>query len=417
MVALQGSLRGVVQPWIDAVQVAADERVEAATLPEGITVEMCVQAASEELFKRSGARWGGLRTDTIRPHRQGDDNAGDLSGISWGFGGWGWTGVGGWWNRLFPEGWGVGALNTNEFPLPGRVVQILEVKVDGKILTPVTDYQMYDNRRLVRMRDTATGALLSWPNCQRLAFPDTEQGTWSVTFQWGDLPPVAGVLAAHEWSVQKVLYASTQKNKIPQRAQSIHRQNVDINIVPSGGKDGATGIPLVDDFLDAYNPHSLFRRARVYSPDSIQGAIVSTAQPGPEVPTGASLFTEGTATVAQLVISDPNGLPLTVGDTKATFRVNSLLAGRHLSAVAASVSTASTSGPVVVQVRNLSQGPAVMLSTPLTIDANETDSSNAAVSAVIDPLHALLAEADELSIDVQQAGTDTLGLIVELTLA
>jgi hypothetical protein len=279
MTALAGTIQGTVAPWIDVAQVEADDRVKDATLPQGVTVAMCVQSASENLFKRSGARWAGVRTDTLRPHRLNDDCACDMSGVSWGFGGWGWTGVGGWWNRLFPEGWGVACLNTNEFQLPGRVIQILEVKVDGAVLTPGTDYQIYDNRRIVRMKDATTGAIISWPNCQRLGFADTEVGTWSVQFQWGEVPPVDGQLACHEWSVQKVLYLSTLKNKLPQRAQSVHRQNVDITIQSAGGKDGSTGIPLVEDFLEAWNPHRLYRRARSYSPDTIQGAISATVQP------------------------------------------------------------------------------------------------------------------------------------------
>lgn len=115
-----------------------------------------------------------------------------------------------------------------------------------------------------------------------------------------------------------------------------------------------------------------------------------------------------------LQISDPNGDALATGDGKAYYRVPALLDGWELVAVAAAVSAASSSGAVSVQVHNVT-GAADMLSTPLTIDASETDSSTAATPAVIDGAEAIVATADMLRIDVDGAGTGTKGLQVELT--
>jgi hypothetical protein len=55
-----------------------------------------------------------------------------------------------------------------------------------------------------------------------------------------------------------------------------------------------------------------------------------------------------------------------------------------------------------------------MLSTKLTIDANETDSSTAAAAAVIDSTKDDVATGDMLRIDCDVAGTGAKGLIVEL---
>lgn len=114
-----------------------------------------------------------------------------------------------------------------------------------------------------------------------------------------------------------------------------------------------------------------------------------------------------------LLVSDPNGDALTTGDGKAYFRVPSTLDGFELIEVAAAVTTASSSGSVSVQIHNVTQ-TADMLSTPLTIDASETDSSTAAAPAVVDDAESLVSTADMLRIDVDGAGTGAKGLIVEM---
>lgn len=118
--------------------------------------------------------------------------------------------------------------------------------------------------------------------------------------------------------------------------------------------------------------------------------------------------------VVQIQVTDPAGSALTTGDAKAYFRVNAELNGYNLSAVAAAVTTVSSSGLPTVQIANVTDA-VDMLSTKLTIDANETDSSTAATAAVIDTSKDDVATGDMLRIDVDVAGTGAKGLIVELT--
>lgn len=117
--------------------------------------------------------------------------------------------------------------------------------------------------------------------------------------------------------------------------------------------------------------------------------------------------------IVQVQVSDPNGFPLTVGNGKAYFRVDSLMNGWKLAAVNAACVTASSSGLPTVQFTNLT-GSLPMLSTPLTLDVGETDSSTAATPAVINPANATVATADHLRVDVSVAGTGTIGLLVEM---
>lgn len=117
--------------------------------------------------------------------------------------------------------------------------------------------------------------------------------------------------------------------------------------------------------------------------------------------------------IVELILYDP-ATAVATGEEIEYFRVNSLINGWYLSAVAAHVSTVSTSGLPTMQVRNVTTTND-MLSTALTIDANEVDSSTAATPAVINASFKTVSTADEIAIDVDTAGTGTMGLNVQLT--
>lgn len=120
--------------------------------------------------------------------------------------------------------------------------------------------------------------------------------------------------------------------------------------------------------------------------------------------------------IAQIQVSDPNGSAITVTEGAAFLRVNSEFDGMRLVAVAAAVSTVSSSGLPSVGIRNVTRGYE-MLTTNLTINASATDSSTATTPAVIDRslAHDVVHAADQLAIDIDAAGTGAKGLIVELT--
>ncbi len=118
---------------------------------------------------------------------------------------------------------------------------------------------------------------------------------------------------------------------------------------------------------------------------------------------------------AGLLVSDPNGDAITTGNGKAYLRIHPAVNGMILTSVGASVSTVSSSGPITLQIRRVRGGsPADMLSTPITIDVSETDSSTAA-AAVIDAANDDVATADQVFVDIDAAGTGAKGLFVTLT--
>lgn len=118
--------------------------------------------------------------------------------------------------------------------------------------------------------------------------------------------------------------------------------------------------------------------------------------------------------IFSISVTDPQGAALTVGNGQAYIRIPVTLNGYNLTGVAAHVTTASTSGLPTIQIRNVTDA-VDMLSTRITIDANEKDSSTAATAAVINTANDDVATGDELRIDVDVAGTGTKGLIVDLT--
>jgi hypothetical protein len=149
----------------------------------------------------------------------------------------------------------------------------------------------------------------------------------------------------------------------------------------------------------------------------LTAADVTTTNTGTSTTTGVtpdalagSRF--GTAVIS-ILVSDPGGDAITTGDGKAYWRVPSTLNGMDLVAVAAAVTTVSSSGAPTVQVHNVTQA-ADMLSTAITIDASETDSATAATPAVIDTANDDVATGDMLRIDIDAAGTGAKGLMVEL---
>ena len=139
-------------------------------------------------------------------------------------------------------------------------------------------------------------------------------------------------------------------------------------------------------------------------------------------PTSQNLFCKNdagstfslTRRIMQIAVTDPNGSAITTGDGKAYFRINSELNGYNITAVAAHVTTVSSSGTVDVQIANVTD-TVDLLSTKITIDANEKDSSTAATAAVINTANDDVATGDEWRIDIDAAGTGAKGLIVEIT--
>lgn len=114
------------------------------------------------------------------------------------------------------------------------------------------------------------GAACSWPTCQDLNKPDTEEGTWSVRYRRGQAVPQAGLWASGLLACQLLKACDEDKEcALPANAQRIARQGVTVELTPVLIKAGkfATGIPEVDLWLQSVNPYQSGSPSRVFSVD------------------------------------------------------------------------------------------------------------------------------------------------------
>ena len=106
----------------------------------------------------------------------------------------------------------------------------------------------------------------------------------------------------------------------------------------------------------------------------------------------------------------------TTGDGITHFVIPSTMNGKNLASAQAHVYTAGTASSITnVQLHNLTDG-VDMLSTPITIDLNEKDSSTAATPSVVGGNNGV-STADVIRVDVDAVATNTKGLEIRMVFA
>ncbi|ASY62536.1 Phage protein [Sinorhizobium sojae CCBAU 05684] len=143
----------------------------------------------------------------------------------------------------------------------------------------------------------------------------------------------------------------------------------------------------------------------VTAPTVASGSTQTFISDGVNVRAAVSAPSTGTAFELVVAASDET-TTLTTGTAKVTFRMPRAVT---LTAVRASLTTASSSGVVTV---DINEGGVSILSTAITIDANEKTSTTAATPPVISD--SSLADDAEMTIDIDTAGTGAKGLKVAL---
>lgn len=219
--------------WIDADDLdgaigTPEQRAEAATV------------ASELLYRRSGHRWPGVCVATFRPtHRC----PGECPG------------------------------HTIDLALP--IVSVVEVLIDGVALTS-GEYEVREGRYLVRMPDADTPDVpRRWPCRQIENLPTTEDGTWSITVEYGGAPPASGVRAARTLATELAKAAAGDDCRLPDSVTNVVREGLTYSIEPidSAVESGRFGLADVDLFLSTVNPAGLAKRSRTINPDRIRERI------------------------------------------------------------------------------------------------------------------------------------------------
>lgn len=121
---------------------------------------------------------------------------------------------------------------------------------------------------------------------------------------------------------------------------------------------------------------------------------------------------QGRVSISVKVFNDTTAA--TTGDGKFIFAVPFDLDGRTLERALGYVTGASTSGALVVQVRNVTTG-LDLLSTPITIDQSENTSATSSAPMVVAKVNGKVRQDQLIAIDVDSAGTSAEGLGVVLT--
>ncbi|WP_139812893.1 hypothetical protein [Prescottella equi] len=178
-----------------------------------------------------------------------------------------------WWPGLINQTWSVGGcgcspgcncVGPSEVALPGPVHSIVRVIVDGETL-PTATYRIKNSRWLIRVDGKP------WPQQQNLSVADDAAGAFTVTYMQGIEAPLGGQLAAGDLALEFLkARKSDGRCKLPDRAISVSRQGIDIQMVDAQVlfEQGLTGIASVDQWIASVNPHKIRSRPRVFSPDS-----------------------------------------------------------------------------------------------------------------------------------------------------
>jgi hypothetical protein len=271
---------GPCSAWINGDDVAAQGIQLDGIGSDSWMLDDVAYDASYLLYEASGRQFPGVCTRTVRPCADSCSCFGFSPSL--GLGPWYWTaawfgGVGSWaWRNECGDTCGCG--NYSYLRLAGYPVrEVLQVKIDGTVLpefdlsTGAQNWRLDGRKNLVRMSDPGPPVIeRSWPICQDLSLPDTQPGTYSVSYSFGTDVPSLGRIAAVQLARELWKAINTGKCDLPNRATRVVRQGITIDrIVPLAEqlRTGATGLMAVDMFIGATNPIGMRRRPAVFSPD------------------------------------------------------------------------------------------------------------------------------------------------------
>lgn len=234
----------------DAVPVYTDEQKARAVMLAAMTMRML-----------TGYRVGGCPI-TVRPCRSG------CSEDTWrsypvGCGSTPWHPVsfhGTWLNVYCGHLTPCGCNGVDAVELYAPAAAVTEVKVDGQVVSSAS-YTLEAGGVLRRVDGQ------QWPLCQDLNAPDTEEGTWSVTYTPGFPVDAVGAFAAGKLAGQYVQACSGGQCDLPRGVSQVVRNGVTLTLTPGSFPGGLTGIVETDAYIRRWNPYGLVGPSMVMSPD------------------------------------------------------------------------------------------------------------------------------------------------------
>lgn len=158
----------------------------------------------------------------------------------------------------------------SEIDLPGPVGYIDELRVDGVALDLSTGDWRLDDGHLLVWQGAGTSPI---PETQNLNRPDTEPGTWSITYSQS-YPVLADGRLAVALLAMEFAKACAPKGKcsLPRGVTSVVRNGVSFSVEAGLFPNGLTGIDIVDQYILKWAPAgSPTRPATVFDPRQLKG--------------------------------------------------------------------------------------------------------------------------------------------------
>jgi hypothetical protein len=176
-------------------------------------------------------------------------------------------------SRWVCEGKACGCSPISEVVLAGVPIrEVTEVLIDGLPLDP-DEYAIMEPNTLVRLRDiTEPHARNVWPGCQVIDLPETEEGTFAVSYTYGADPPQAGRSAAAYLACEiwRGCGGGGGECSLPANVTRAVREGLTLESTPfvaAALKSGTTGIVAIDSFVGTFADAQSTGRSSVWSPD------------------------------------------------------------------------------------------------------------------------------------------------------
>ncbi len=199
-------------------------------------MEWAIQQASEILYRLSGSRYPGICSQTVRPAAE---------QISCWAPRW----------PVWPSRRDVDCRPVSKIRLAGYPIQSIVEVVIGGVVVDASAYELRRNRELARIDGER------WPVCN--------DGTFFVTYEYGQNPPLSGIAAAGQLACEIAKACpgsdgSIEDCALPEGTVRITRQGLTIDTQALGlwliGQM-RTGMPLVDAFLATWGSRARRRVA------------------------------------------------------------------------------------------------------------------------------------------------------------
>lgn len=141
------------------------------------------------------------------------------------------------------------------------VISVDDITVDGVSIT-LEGFKLIGPNRLV----APSG--FTFPTCQNIGLAAGEEGTWSITYTHGRVPPPDAPYALGLLACEFAKACVGEKCRLPGNLERMTRSGITQSFSPN--QIPFTGVHEVDAFIKGVNPNLLTQRSTVTTPDTLK---------------------------------------------------------------------------------------------------------------------------------------------------